>query len=129
MKHYCLHCGKELEEEQLLCPKCEHCSFLDAFADSKEALSGALAAQQIEANTQWMKYKCGRNNNAGHGFAAEDYNGYYHNPVSLQHPLSSVEIVPSGSSWTLVISKDKTITDSYLKIYPKCEDLSLFNQS
>lgn len=74
MKHYCLHCGKELEEEQLLCPKCEHCSFLDAFADSKEALSGALAAQQIEANTQWMKYKCGRNSNAGHGFAAEDYN-------------------------------------------------------
>lgn len=60
--------------------------------------------------------------------SAVDYNGYYENPVSLQHPLSSVEIVPSDSSWTLVISKNKAIVDSYLKHYPKCEDLSLFNQ-
>ena len=58
-----------------------------------------------------------------------DYNGYYRNPVSLQHPLSSVEIIPCDSSWTLVLSKDKVITDSYLKSYPKCEDLSLFNQT
>lgn len=61
--------------------------------------------------------------------SAEDYNGYYQNPVSLQHPLSSIEIVPCDSSWTLVISKDKAITDCYLKNYPKCEDLSSFNQT
>ena len=60
--------------------------------------------------------------------SAEDYNGYYQNPVSLQHPLSSVEIVPSDSSWTLVISSDKDIIDGYLKRYPKCEELSTFNQ-
>ena len=60
--------------------------------------------------------------------SAEDYNGYYQNPVSLQHPLSSVEIVPSDSSWTLIISKDKNIIDSYLKIYPKCEELLIVNQ-
>ena len=59
---------------------------------------------------------------------AEDYGGYYQNPVSLQHPLSSVEIVPSDSSWTLIISKDKTIIDSYLKRCPKCEELFSFNQ-
>ena len=59
---------------------------------------------------------------------SEGYNGYYENPVSLQHPLSSVEIVPSDSSWTLIISKDKTIIDSYIKKYPKSEDLSAFNQ-
>ena len=58
----------------------------------------------------------------------EDYNGYYQNPVSLQHPLSSVEIVPCDSSWTLIISKDKVIIDGYLKRYPKCEELSTFNQ-
>ena len=29
MKHYCLSCGTELKEEQLLCPKCGHCSLLD----------------------------------------------------------------------------------------------------
>lgn len=61
--------------------------------------------------------------------SAEDYNEYYQNPVSLQHPLSSIEIVPCDSSWTLVISKDKAITDCYLKNYPKCEDLSSFNQT
>lgn len=60
--------------------------------------------------------------------SAQDYNGYYHNPVSIQHPLSSVEIVPSDSSWTLIVSKDKTIVDRYLKCYPKAEDLSQFNR-
>lgn len=60
---------------------------------------------------------------------AQDYNGYYQNPISLQHPLSSVEIIPCDSSWTLIISKDKAIIDSYLKSYPKCEDLSSLNQT
>lgn len=60
---------------------------------------------------------------------AEDYNGYYQNPILLQHPLSSVEIIPSDSSWTLIISKDKAIIDSYQKSYPKCEDASLLNQT
>ena len=59
---------------------------------------------------------------------ARDYDGYYHNPVSLQHPLSSVEIVPFDSSWTLIVSKDKMIVDRYLSCYPKAEDLSQFNQ-
>lgn len=60
--------------------------------------------------------------------SAEDYNGYYQNPVSLQHPLSTLEIVSCDSSWTIVISKNKAIIDSYLKSFPKCEDLSSFNQ-
>ena len=61
--------------------------------------------------------------------SAEGYDGYYQNPVSLQHPLSSVEIVPSDSSWTLIISKDKTVIDNYQKSYPMCEELSAFNQT
>ena len=60
--------------------------------------------------------------------SAVDYNGYYQNPLSLQHPLSSVEIIPCDSSWTLIISNDKTIIDHYLKNNPKCEDLSVLNQ-
>ena len=59
---------------------------------------------------------------------SENYNGYYQNPVSLQHPLSSVEIVPCDSSWILIISKDKSIIDSYMKKYPMSEVLSAFNQ-
>ena len=74
MKHYCLSCGTELKEEQLLCPKCGHCSLLDALKEADKDIVGVLTAQQIEANTQWRKYKCGKDGLAGHGFAAEDAN-------------------------------------------------------
>ena len=74
MKHYCLSCGNELQEEQMLCPKCGHCSFLDALENSTQGISSILGAQQIEANTQWVKYKCGKAGLTGHGFAAEDAN-------------------------------------------------------
>lgn len=60
--------------------------------------------------------------------SAQDYNGYYRNPVSLQHPLSSVEIISHDSSCTLIISKDKAVTDLYSKRYPKAEELAAFNQ-
>ena len=60
--------------------------------------------------------------------SAEDYTEYYQNPVSLQHPLSSIEIVPCDSSWALIISKDKIIIDNYKKSYPQTEDLEVFNQ-
>lgn len=56
-----------------------------------------------------------------------DYNGYYCNPVSLQHPLATVEIVPFDSTWTVLVSKDKAIVDRYRERYPKAEDLSEFN--
>ena len=74
MKHYCLSCGTELKEEQLLCPKCGHCSLLDALKESDKGIGGVLTALQIETNTQWVKYKCGKDGLSGHGFAAEDAN-------------------------------------------------------
>ena len=98
MKHYCFNCGNELKEEQLLCPKCGHCSFLDALENStllssemadeiddnstnpahagnaSKSVAGVLTASQIEENMQWAKYKCGKNGLTGHGFAAEDVN-------------------------------------------------------
>ncbi|MCS2890685.1 hypothetical protein NXY11_21190 [Parabacteroides faecis] len=75
MKHYCLHCGAELEEERIVCPKCFSCLYLEML-DSKlfTSAAGVLTARQLELNTQWMKYKCGINGSAGHGFAAEDGN-------------------------------------------------------
>lgn len=60
--------------------------------------------------------------------SSKDYSGYFQNPVSLQHPLSSVEIVPCDSSLTVIISKDKNIIENYMKKFPKSEDLSAFNQ-
>ena len=74
MKHYCLSCGTELKEEQLLCPKCGHCSLLDALKEADKDIVGVLTAQQIEANTQRVKYKCGKDVLSWHGFAAEDAN-------------------------------------------------------
>lgn len=60
--------------------------------------------------------------------SAQEYNGYYTNPVSVQHPLASVEIIPSDSSWLLMVSKEKMLVEQYRKKFPKAEDLSLFNQ-
>ena len=60
--------------------------------------------------------------------SAQEYNGYYSNPVSVQHPLASVEIIPSDSSWMIMVSKEKALVDQYQKKFPKAEDLSLFNQ-
>ena len=74
MKHYCLYCGNELDEEVLICPKCFKCSYLDTISNSSTALSSSLSAYQIECNTQWLKYKCGPNGSCGHGYAAEDAN-------------------------------------------------------
>ncbi len=59
---------------------------------------------------------------------AEDYNGYYKNPLALQHPLSSIEIVPCDSSWTLILSNRKDITDRYMRVYPNNQDLTEFNE-
>ena len=60
--------------------------------------------------------------------SVQDYNGYYTNPVFLQHPLAALEIIPCDSSWLLLISKDKSIIESYMSEYPKAEDLSLYNE-
>lgn len=74
MSHYCLHCGKELEDHQFLCPSCSHNVYLDSLDEKVVNVSAALTAAQIEANTQWVKYRCGKNGSSGHGFAAEDAN-------------------------------------------------------
>lgn len=74
MEHYCLNCGKELSEEQLICPKCNHCSWFDSLAEADDKVAGVLVAAQLQANTQWEKYRCGRDGSTGHGFAAEDAN-------------------------------------------------------
>lgn len=75
MKHYCLHCGAELEEDRIVCPKCFSCLYIDMLDDKLFiSAAGVLTARQLELNTQWMKYSCGIEGLAGHGFAAEDGN-------------------------------------------------------
>ena len=59
--------------------------------------------------------------------SAQEYDGYYRNPVSVQHPLASVEIIPSDSSWILMVSNEKELIEQYRQKFPKAEDLSSFN--
>ena len=75
MKHYCLNCGKELEDKQYVCPQCHHNVYLDSIDDKMVAASASiLSAINIETNTQWTKYRCGKEGSTGHGYAAEDAN-------------------------------------------------------
>lgn len=75
MSHYCLKCGNEMEDRQYVCPKCHHNAYIDSLDDDMiNAAASFLTAAHIEANTQWVKYRCGRDGGAGHGYAAEDLN-------------------------------------------------------
>ena len=53
--------------------------------------------------------------------------GFWKNPLSIQHPLASVEIVPFDSSLVLILSKSKELIDSFRKAFPKSQDLSEHN--
>lgn len=77
IKHFCPECGTELGTFQIICPKCSHCEFADITEEAGKAVTGVLTAEQLEFNTQWYKYRCGPHGLCGHGYAAEDINGFY----------------------------------------------------
>ena len=56
-----------------------------------------------------------------------DYEGFWQLPLSIQHPLATVEIVPFDSSYTLVLSKNEQLVSDYYSAFPKSEDLRRFN--
>lgn len=58
---------------------------------------------------------------------ADSYSGFWENPISIQHPLAEVEIVPWDSSLTLVISKNEKLVSDFRKAYPKSQDLTEYN--
>ena len=60
---------------------------------------------------------------------ADGYEGFWGNPLSLQHPLASIEIVAWDSSLSLVISKNKQIIDNVRLVFPLSEDLEVYNES
>lgn len=86
IKHYCPKCGQELGSYQIICPSCFFCEFSDIEEKSEKtekaknvvtSATSVLTAEQLEFNTQWYKYRCGPNGLCGHGYAAEDLNGFY----------------------------------------------------
>ena len=58
---------------------------------------------------------------------ADGYPGFWHNPLSMQHPLATIEIVPWDSSLVLFFSSKKELVDKFRACYPLSEDLSAHN--
>lgn len=58
---------------------------------------------------------------------ADGYPGFWHNPISMHHPLATIEIVPWDSSLTLFFSKDKELVDKFKAGHPRSEDLTVHN--
>ncbi|MDP4152765.1 MAG: hypothetical protein Q8865_04885 [Bacillota bacterium] len=58
-----------------------------------------------------------------------EYDGYWANPVSTQHPLASIEIVPMDSSLVVVISDNDKIIENFRMAMPLSEDLETYNNS
>lgn len=58
---------------------------------------------------------------------ANGYEGFWKNPLSIQHPFANIEIVPWDSSLTLLLSKNKSIVDAYMEAFPLSQDLTEYN--
>lgn len=58
---------------------------------------------------------------------ADGYTGFWKNPLTLQHPLSIIEIVPWDGVLTLILSKDKYIVEMYRKANPCSRNLEDYN--
>jgi len=57
---------------------------------------------------------------------AEDYDGFWSRPISMQHPLARIEIVPWDSTMTMIFSDDKSIIDSFKDGYPFSESFASY---
>ena len=59
--------------------------------------------------------------------SAQDYMGYLHSNLTMQNPLSVIEIAPIDSTYLFVISKSQGTIDKFKAAYPKSEDLAEYN--
>ncbi len=58
---------------------------------------------------------------------SDGYKGFWSNPLSIQHPLATIEIVPWDSSLTLFLSKEENLVKDFLRFFPLSEDLAIYN--
>lgn len=57
------------------------------------------------------------------------YPGFWVNPLTMQHPLSKIEIVAFDSSCTLIFTKDFVLPERFKEFYPKAENLERVNKT
>lgn len=60
---------------------------------------------------------------------ADGYTGFWHNPLTLQHPLATAEFVAWDSRCTLFISKDDSLIYDVSRLYLQAEDLAAYNEN
>lgn len=56
-----------------------------------------------------------------------EHPGFWRNPLTLQHPLATVEIVPWDATYTLLFSKNEQIIADFRQAYPNSQDLAVYN--
>ena len=61
-------------------------------------------------------------------FEAE-FEGFWTNPVSIQHPLADIEIVPWDSTLVLLVGKDEKLVEQFKQNFEPCVDLAQYNDS
>ena len=57
----------------------------------------------------------------------DGYSGFWENPITIQHPLADIEIVPWDSSLVLIISKHDEIINDFIESMPVAIDLEICN--
>ncbi|MBP3617684.1 MAG: hypothetical protein J6J38_06575 [Lachnospiraceae bacterium] len=60
---------------------------------------------------------------------ADGYSGFWKNPITIQHPLATTEIVAWDGSKVLVISKKEELANTLLQKNVSAKDLEEYNQS
>ena len=82
---------------------------------------GTFSAFELStSDEEILKYKLPEN---------DMYPGFWKNPLTMQHPLSKVEIVAFDASYTLIFTKDFLLPRKFKEFYPQSEDLELINKS
>ena len=60
---------------------------------------------------------------------ADGYRGFWEKPLTMQHPLAKIEIVPWDSTLTLIYSVDKNTVDDFKRYFGKSQDLEEYIDS
>lgn len=60
---------------------------------------------------------------------ADGYEGFWKLPLTMQHPLAQIEIVPWDSTLTLIFSRSKDVIDDFRRFFPQSENLEDYNAS
>ena len=60
---------------------------------------------------------------------ADGYRGFWEKPLTMQHPLSKIEIVPWDSSLTLIFSENNEVVENFRKFYPQSQNLEEYIDS